>query len=115
MMSDVWLPLLISGEMVTAEASITIQDAPPYFSQSSQITPNTGVFTNTSVFCNAIGVDSEDGSLSPSYSWEVNGIVIGTGTMLTIDADETDVGDTIDCIAGSSIGRRDSHLFQCFD
>ena len=87
------------GLSVTETASVTVENIPPVFTSAAVISPASAVKTGTELTCSATAEDLEDGSLSPSYSWEVNGTQVGTGAVYTVHADDTDVGDDIICIA----------------
>ena len=71
----------------------------PTFDSSAQITPSTGVFTNTSLTCSALVTDPEDGTIVPSYEWFVGSTSLGTNNPYVISASDTDVGDSITCVA----------------
>lgn len=87
------------GEIDTSVAVVSVNNAPPSFTQPAEITPNTGVVTGSSLTCFALGEDPEQGNLLPSYNWEANGSNIGSGSSITLDASVTNVGDQISCIA----------------
>ena len=87
------------GETASSFAVVTIENAPPSFTQMAQISPNTGVITGTELICSAVAEDPEQGSLTPLYSWEVNGSLVGNGASFIVNASQTNVGDQITCTA----------------
>lgn len=88
-----------TGFIVTGMVSVTVENGVPVFTSPATISPNTGVFTGTELTCSAVVSDPEDGAITPIYTWEVNGSQIWTGANYTVLAEDTDVGDSISCIA----------------
>ncbi|MGC6507368.1 MAG: hypothetical protein ACON4U_03085 [Myxococcota bacterium] len=81
-----------------AEASIAIMSESPTVSLPAAISPDPAYTTNT-VVCAASFIDPEDGPLPASYIWSINGQNIGTGATLTITSNNSDVGDSLFCLA----------------
>jgi hypothetical protein len=77
-------------------ASVQIDNALPVIT-GTDITPNTGVFTGTSLLCSATADDFEDGSIVPTYEWSVNGVVVASGDTYVVDNVDTNVGDGVIC------------------
>ena len=71
----------------------------PYFTDIAQITPANEVFTGTELSCTAAATAPDDDELVPSYVWSNGTIQLGTGSNYTVDANETDVGDSVTCTA----------------
>ena len=46
--------------------------------------------------------DLEDGALTPVYEWIVNGSVVSTSSTYTVSANDTNVGNTIECHASAT-------------
>ena len=69
--------------------------------------------TGSLLTCSASASDLDDGTLSPTFLWTVNGITVGTGSTYTVSASDTDVGDAVICTAsatdsnGSSVAGND--------
>lgn len=81
------------------EASIVVSNSTPSIS-SIQISPATPVISDT-IQCSAVAVDEDDGSLTATYEWsnQSTGVVVGSGTSLSLDAVIFDTGDVIECTA----------------
>ena len=93
--------ILDDGTDTVSETSpnATVENGAPVISNLA-ISPNTGVFTGVQLTCSATVIDSTDGNLTSSadYAWTVNGgTTVSTQTTYTVDAAETDVGDSIEC------------------
>ena len=58
--------------------------------------------TGSLLTCSASATDLDDGTLSPSYTWTVNGSSVGTGSTYTVSASDTDVGDSVICTASAT-------------
>ena len=54
--------------------------------------------------CSASAIDPEDGTLTPTYSWRLNGSLVGTGASYTIGSGASS-GDTILCVATAVDGQ----------
>ena len=101
------------GDSVECVASAVDSDAAPVSSTSSpvvvnntapsvsnvSISPGSGVYTGTTLTCSATASDVDDGTLTPTYSWSVNGVVIASGPTYTVSANDTNVGQQIVCTA----------------
>ena len=87
-----------SGSTTEVE-TVSIINSTPVFDTNATITPSSGIYTTTSLTCSATVTDPDDGSLTPSFEWTVNGISIETGSTYTVLAADTDVGDDIVCTA----------------
>ena len=77
-------------------ASVQIDNALPVIT-GINITPDTGVFTGTSLLCSATADDFEDGSIVPTYEWSVNGVVVASDDTYVVDNVDTNVGDGVIC------------------
>jgi len=108
-----------NGGTTTGTASTLLSSDPtPYFSSTASILPSSGVVTGTTLTCSATA--SEAGATNPavSYAWRRNGSQVGTGNSFTSTSSNTDVNDTIECIAtavgstGLSITSSDSVTIQ---
>ena len=89
----------IHGGTVSDSVTAEVINTAPVFDVPTSITPDVQVYTNTELVCSATVLDSDDGSLSASYSWSVGSIVVGAGSTYTVSAADTDVGDTLICMA----------------
>lgn len=85
------------GATAASSDSVLVNNAPPEFTSPAEVYPNTGIYTGTNLGCLGSATDPEDGSAFLTYSWTLNGNQIGTNQSYTIDASETDVGDTLIC------------------
>jgi formylglycine-generating enzyme required for sulfatase activity len=90
-----------NSQTASSQNTVTIINSGPSFTSEASISPNTGVKTGTELTCTAEGSDPNDGTLSVSYNWNVGGVVVGSENSETyiVDADETDVGSVIECVA----------------
>ena len=81
----------------SASASISIQNSGPVFDIPASISPAVA-YTGDLLTCTAEAsdVDSTD-TPSLSYAWTAGGVTVSTTATYTIDANETDVGETISC------------------
>ena len=68
-----------------------------------EITPNTGVYTDTELNCLASAVNME-GAGEPVFTWISGGAEIATGTSYTISADDLNVDDSLSCSASITDG-----------
>jgi hypothetical protein len=66
---------------------------------SISITPNSNVVTGTALLCQATAFDPNDGTLSPSYSWTVQGNVVSNTSSFTVSATNSNPTDTVTCTA----------------
>ncbi len=82
-----------------ATDSVTFDSSAPAIS-NLVISPNS-VYTNTTVTCTGTALDPNDGDLTSSmqYQWQINGNTIFTGSTYTVNANQTNVGDTLVCVA----------------
>ena len=87
------------GEMTSQSQSAVIADEAPSFDVAATITPSSSIFTGTSLNCSATAIDPEDGALIPNYEWFVGSTSVGTGDMYTVDANQSNVGDSLTCTA----------------
>lgn len=87
------------GAAITQNQSVEIINSAPIFDMAASISPSTSIYTNTALTCTSTVTDSDDGVLTPSYEWFNGTISLGTGDAYTISETETNVGDTITCIA----------------
>ena len=77
---------------------VTLNNSAPTVSNVSVI-PNSGVTTGTTLSCVANGSDPDDGVLTPTYDWSVNGASISSAATYTVSSSDTNVGDVIVCTA----------------
>ena len=105
--------LALPGDTVTCVASVvdnqgvsnssvsfvSVGNSLPIFTAPASITSNSGIYTGSVLDCFAAVTDSEDGQIMPTFVWEVEGVQVGTGSTYTILASESEVGDSITCIA----------------
>ena len=82
-------------------ASATISNSAPIFDSIAQITPNTGIYSGTTLTCSANATDLEDGAINVSYEWTVGMQSIATGNTITLDTSNTSVGDLVVCTASA--------------
>jgi uncharacterized protein (TIGR02145 family) len=80
-------------------ATATVFNTAPTFTAAASITPNTGVYTGTTLTCSATASDIDDGNIIPTYEWSVGNTNIGSGATYTVSASDTNVGDSIECTA----------------
>ena len=105
------------GSHVQSQGVIIISELPT-FDSSAQITPSVGVYTNTLLTCSAVVTDPEDGVIVPSYEWFVGSLSLGTNQTYVVSAADTDVGDSITCVAtavdsaGNSITSTDDVIVE---
>lgn len=87
------------GGLVAQSASVVVLNSAPVFDVPVTIDPNTSVTTNTDLFCDATVTDPNDGPLTPTYEWSVNGVFLVSGQYHTVSALDTDVGEFVVCTA----------------
>ena len=84
-----------NGGSNTASAQASIDTDPtPYFILGASITPPSGVTLDTALSCSATA-----GLGTVTYEWLNGGSVIGTGQSITVNSNNSSVGDTIVCKA----------------
>ena len=88
-----------SGDIATQTEMVEIANSAPTFDTPASITPNSGVLTNTVLSCSASSSDPDDGTLASVFSWYNGTTLLGTGSTYTVLSTETDVGDSISCVA----------------
>ena len=76
----------------------------PYFIQDAEISPNEGITTGITLTCSASAADGVGGSLSPTYAWKRGNEDVSTGETYILTPEDTDVGDTITCVASIPVG-----------
>jgi hypothetical protein len=76
------------------EASLTIGNSDPVLATPS-ISPSSGVGSDEELSVSASATDDDGDSVSLSYVWDNGGVVIGSGSSLTLDASIASPGDTI--------------------
>lgn len=87
------------GKLTTEAVIIDVIDsneAPVLFGLG--ISPASGVYVDTVLTCSAIASDAEDGSLTPTYSWDLAGTTF-QGATLDLATTSAMIGDTVSCIA----------------
>ena len=97
------------GGIVESVATVEVQNsAPEWIEQASlALTDKDGDSTNTAfsegtATCSAQASDDDDGELSVAYSWRIAGEEVATGSSWTIDANLSNVGDTLICMASAT-------------
>ena len=75
-------------------ASVTVENTLPYFTANATIASSSNTVGDV-LICSAAGMDQDDGSLTPVYSWSTG----ATGSSYMISASDVNVGDTITCTA----------------
>ena len=78
---------------------VSIYNSGPEFDVEANINISPSVYVGDSLVCSAVASDTTDGSITPSYSWSVNGSIFATGSSYTVDSSNTNVGDTLVCTA----------------
>ena len=78
-------------------ASVTVQNSPPSFTEAATITG--GNYANSTLVCSAAANDLNDGSLTLSYAWINDGVLLGTESSLALDSELVSPGDLITCTA----------------
>ena len=84
---------------VTDSISVSVQDSIPVFDIPTSISPSNPVSTNDTLTCTASATDSVDGVLPVSFAWTVNGLQVASGSTFIVTEANTDVGDSIECVA----------------
>ncbi|MAA79561.1 MAG: hypothetical protein CL916_09900, partial [Deltaproteobacteria bacterium] len=87
------------GGITSTSTSTQIINTGPTFDTDASISPSTGVYTGTLLSCSSSASDPDDGTLSPTYEWFVGTSSLATGSTYTILANDTNVGETITCVA----------------
>ena len=90
----------LNGGVNSTTEQVTVMNSVPTI-DSITISPNTGVFTETSLSCTATASDLDDGNLSSSigYAWRINGNLVSSQSTYTVLASQSYVWDTIVCTA----------------
>ena len=57
------------------------------------------IYTGTQVSCAAAATDPDEGPLLPNYQWTLGGQILSTSSSYIVQADETNVGDSLTCTA----------------
>ena len=86
---------------VSSNTSVTIDDTPPT-STGIAISPNSGVVTGTALTCTGGFSDLEDGILTPTYVWTVNGNTVSSFSTYTVNSTDTNVGDSVVCTTSAT-------------
>lgn len=86
-----------NGASDMASTSITVINTDPVVDTAAVITGDTYVGANLT--CVATFSDLNDGALSPSYEWTVNGTSVATGDAYTLDASAVGSGNYVVCTA----------------
>ena len=86
------------GASDTETISIFVDETAPSFTQEANITPNTGVTTNSTLSCTGSAVDPDGGSVGLSYSWNVGTTIIGTTQSITLSPSSVQPSDIVECI-----------------
>ena len=102
----------IHGASDMASAAITVVNTAPVVDTAAMVSGDTGV--GSILMCEASFSDLNDGTLTPSYEWTVNGSSVGTGMSYTIDANSVITGNYVVCTAtavdsdGASVSSSDA-------
>ena len=83
------------GTAVSPAVTVTLNNSAPTVSNVS-ISPSSGVVTGTTLTCSASASDPDDGTLTPSYSWSVNGSTVGSNSTYTVSSSDTNVGTVVE-------------------
>lgn len=94
----------ISGGSTTEQSSVIVANTAPVFTSLVTITPSTGVTAGTSLTCSATAEDTTSGIIIPTYAWTLNGFLLQSGDTYVVDAGQTNVNETIVCMATASDG-----------
>ncbi len=83
----------------SVSSNLTIQNSTPTFTSAVSISA-TGTQVGDTWTCNATGSDPDDGSISPTYSWQdTSGNTLGYGETLVLTAQNSEPTEDIHCIA----------------
>ena len=77
------------------EAEVMIQNTPPTLS-SVTISPSGNVYNDTSVTC-SVTVNDPDETVTPSFTWHLNGTMVSSGANLDLSALTATPGDVVEC------------------
>ena len=91
----------VHGGSVTDSTFVTLANSVPTLSAVT-ISPNGSVYTGDSLTCAVTATDLDDGVLTPTYSWLINGNVVSSTNTYTVSANDSNVGDTVECVASAT-------------
>jgi hypothetical protein len=92
----------------SASASIIVSNTPPVIA-SVTITPNTGITVNTILTGTSTASDADGDSVSLTYEWTADGIVVGTSSVLALSPSSTPAGTTIVLTVYANDGQDDGY------
>ena len=88
--------------MVTVEqllySSLVISNSAPVFDVGAISLRIRDITTGSTLTCSASALDPNQGAVNLTYQWLVNGSVIGSNASILIDANQTDVGNSMECV-----------------
>ncbi|MEC7987126.1 MAG: hypothetical protein VX278_18300, partial [Myxococcota bacterium] len=87
------------GGSASDSATVVVDNSPPQFDVEASIDISPDVYVNDVLTCSASASDRNDGAVTPTYEWSVNGNVFATGASYTVDATNTDYDDELVCTA----------------
>jgi hypothetical protein len=90
------------------DGSDTLCNTPPVIN-SVTITPNTGITVNTTLTGTVTASDADGDSVSLTYEWTADGIVVGTSSVLALSPSSTPAGTTIVLTVYANDGFEDSN------
>ena len=89
----------VYGGTDSSSSNLVISNSAPQFDVGAGITSDTGsVTTGSTLTCSASASDPNQGVVNLSYEWAVNGSIISSTDTVIVDANQTDVGNTIECV-----------------
>lgn len=87
-----------NGGIQVQSAQVALANSGPVFTVGAEITPDPAVM-NDVLNCTSTVEDLEDGTLSATYTWSINGVIVSTGPTYTLALPDVIVGDSITCTA----------------
>jgi len=95
------------GGSATGTDSATVINSAPSVA-SIAISPSTSVTTSSNLQCSATATDPDGETPTLGYTWDGDGVSLGSGTSLTLDPSTASPGDTITCTATATDGAGDT-------
>ena len=86
-----------SGGSDTDSVSVTIENSAPVISDL-QITPNSGITTNTELTCSWTEADADGETITSSVEWLLNSSAFSTGATLQLDPATVVPDDSLTCV-----------------
>ncbi|MGC6507363.1 MAG: hypothetical protein ACON4U_03060 [Myxococcota bacterium] len=91
----------VDGGTDESTLSVTIQNTEPVFTDGPLITPSSDIQVGTPLFCSATVEDLDDGILSWSNAWFVDGVEVSTSSAFSPSESNSNVGSTISCLVNA--------------